>query len=245
MNLNNLIAQTSNAASTRKVRGAKQKNLTSSEIKGSLPFDDIQGRANPDSRPIDPAHVAELANSIAAIGLITPIAVDQNGYLLAGGHRRAALALIQASNPKAWAQHFPNERVEVRVFDFDSAAEPSRALDIEVEENQQRKDYSPEEVRALADRLKGAGYKDYPGRPPKGVKTLTKALTELTGKSTRTVKGHLAEETNAKRTAAIQLETLLNRATKAIERVGEHADFAEDERKYLKAAMDKLGKISR
>lgn len=243
MNLDNLIAQTSKSA-VGKVGGRNGQNLTSMEIRGSLPFDDIKDRANPDSRPIDSAHVAELSDSIAAIGLISPIAVDRNGCLLAGCHRRAALGMIKSSNAKAWKQHFPGDRVEVKVFDFDSAVEPSKALDIEVEENQQRKDYTPEEIRGLAERLKDGGYQDYPGRPPKGAKTLTKALTELTGKSTRTVKGHLAEETHAKRVAAIQLETLVNRAVKAIERVGDHSDFVEEERKYLQSAIEKLTEIS-
>lgn len=243
MNLDNLIAQTSKST-VGKSKEKKNKNLTTVEIIGTLPFDDIKDRANPDSRTIDSAHVAELADSIAAIGLISPIAVDRNGCLLAGLHRRAALALIRSSNAKAWRKHFPDGRIDVKVFDFNSAAEPSKALDIEVEENQQRKDYTPKEVRELAGRLKGAGYKDYPGRPPKGVKTLTKALTELTGKSTRTVKGHLAEETHAKRVAATQLETLLNRAIKAVEKIGDHADFAETERKHLQAVIDNLAKIS-
>lgn len=243
MNLDNLIAQTSKSAVGKSV-GKKTKNLTTVEVRGTLPFDDIKDRANPDSRTTDSAHVAELADSIAAIGLISPIAVDKNGCLLAGLHRRAAIALIKSSNREAWTRHFPGGRIDVRVFDFDSAAEPSKALDIEVEENQQRKDYTPEEVRKLAERLKGAGYKDYPGRPPKGAKTLTKALTELTGKSTRTVKGHLAEETHAKRVAAIQLETLINRAVKAIEKIGEHSDFSEENREHLKSAIDELGEIS-
>ena len=241
MNLDNLIAQPSKPKEKRK---KKQPNLSSTEIKGSLPFDDIKDRANPDSRPINSSHAAELADSISAIGLISPIAVDMNGCLLAGSHRRAALAMIKSSNSKAWNQHFPENRVEVRVFDFDSVAEPAKALDIEVEENQQRKDYTPGEVRSLAKRLKSAGYKDYPGRPPKGTKTLTKALTELTGKSTRTVKGHLAEETNAKRIAATQLETLIKRSVKAIEKIGKHSDFSQKERKHLKAAISELEKIS-
>ena len=243
MNLNNLIAQTSKSAVGKSV-GKKNQNLNTVEIRGTLPFDDIKDRANPDSRNIDSAHVAELADSITAIGLISPIAVDRNGCLLAGLHRRSALALIKSSNAEAWNRHFPGGRVDVKVFDFDSVAEPSKALDIEVEENQQRKDYTPKEVRELAERLKGAGYKDYPGRPPKGAKTLTKALTELTGKSTRTVKGHLAEETHAKRVAAIQLETLLNRAVKAVEKIGEHSDFIEEERNHLQAAIDRLAEIS-
>ncbi len=242
MNLDNLIAQTSKP--TAKNEKKQPPNLSSTEIKGSLPFDDIRDRANPDSRPIDSSHAAELADSISAIGLISPIAVDKNGCLLAGSHRRAALAMIRASNSKAWNQHFPENRVAVRVFDFDSRDEPSRALDIEVEENQQRKDYTPTEVRDLAARLKNAGYKDYPGRPPKGTKTLTKALTELTGKSTRTVKGHLAEETNAKRIAATQLETLIKRAVKAVEKVGEHSDFSQKNQKYLQSAIDELEKIN-
>ena len=242
MNLDNLIAQTKRE--TPKSITRTNQNLESEEIRGSLPFDDIKDRANPDSRPIDYGHVAELADSIMAIGLISPIAVDKNGCLLAGSHRRAALAMIKSSNAKAWSQHFPNSRVDVKVFDFDSAIEPSRALDIEVEENQQRKDYTPKEVRGLAERLQKAGYKDYPGRPPKGVKTLTRALTELTGKSTRTVKGHLAEETNAKRIAATQLETLVKRAIKAAEKVGEHSDFSEKDRKHLKSAIAEFEKIS-
>jgi len=242
MNLDNLIAQTDTAVKSR-VRPKKQSNLTPTEIRGALPFDDIKDRANPDSRPIDSSHVAELADSIAAIGLITPIAVDQNGCLLAGSHRRAALALIKSSNRAAWNQHFPDDRIEVKVFDFNSADEPSRALDIEVEENQQRKDYTPQEIRALAERLRDAGYKDYPGRPPKGVKTLTKALTELTGKSTRTVKGHLAEETNAKRQAAVQLETLVSRAIKAIERIGEHSEFSVEDRGCIEDAINAISQI--
>jgi ParB family chromosome partitioning protein len=123
-------------------------------------------------------------------------------------------------------------------------SEPSRALDIEVEENQQRKDYSPEEIRSLAERLKGAGYQDYPGRPPKGAKTLAKALTELTGKSTRTIKGHLAKETNATRTAATQVETLVNRAIKAVEKIGKHPDFVEEDLEHLQSAIKQLQKIN-
>ena len=96
--------------------------------------------------------------------------------MLAGLHRRAAINLIRSSNAEAWNQHFPGGRIDVKVFDFDSAAEPSKALDIEVEENQQRKDYTPEEVRELADRLKGAGYKDYPGRATEGSKDAYKSL---------------------------------------------------------------------
>ena len=180
MNLDNLIAQTKKTAVGKVKQG--NYNLTSIEIRGSLPFSDIKDRANPDSRPIDSAHVAELADSIAAIGLISPIAVDRNGCLLAGCHRRAALAMIKSSNTKAWNQHFPDDRIEVKVFDFDSAAEPSRALDIEVEENQQRKDYTPDEIRVLAERLKSAGYQDYPGRPPKGAKNPDQGLNRTNRK---------------------------------------------------------------
>ena len=51
MNLDNLIAQTKRET-PKSIKG-KNQNLESEEIRGSLPFDDIRDRANPDSRPID------------------------------------------------------------------------------------------------------------------------------------------------------------------------------------------------
>jgi type II secretory pathway component HofQ len=62
------------------------------------------------------------------------------------------------------------------------------ALAAEVAENRQRRDYSPAEVTALADRLRAAGYRDGPGRPAKGTKALRPVLAAVIGRDLRTVR---------------------------------------------------------
>ena len=56
---------------------------------------------------------------------------------------------------------------------------------MEVAENEQRRDYTPAEVRALAERLRGAGFRATAGRPRKGTKALLPALGAVVGKSKR------------------------------------------------------------
>jgi ParB family chromosome partitioning protein len=50
-------------------------------------------------RPISGQHLLELAVSIASHGLVSPIGVDNNKVLLAGGHRLAAFYLLQSADP--------------------------------------------------------------------------------------------------------------------------------------------------
>jgi ParB family transcriptional regulator, chromosome partitioning protein len=50
-------------------------------------------------RPISGEHLLELAISIASHGLVSPIGVDSNKVLLAGGHRLAAFHLLQSADP--------------------------------------------------------------------------------------------------------------------------------------------------
>jgi ParB family chromosome partitioning protein len=59
-----------------------------------------------DTRPLQSQHVTQLAESISVLGLIEPLVVDNRGRLLAGGHRKAAIASIRENNPQAYAQHF-------------------------------------------------------------------------------------------------------------------------------------------
>ncbi len=61
----------------------------------------IQPRRDGDSRPLNAEHVVTLAESIAALGILEPVVVDQDGHLLAGGHRLAALHLLAQSQPMA------------------------------------------------------------------------------------------------------------------------------------------------
>ena len=62
-----------------------------------MPLDAIKPR-DADTRPLNPAHVEALAESIVALGLIEPLAVDKQGRLLAGGHRLAAIVQLKESD---------------------------------------------------------------------------------------------------------------------------------------------------
>lgn len=153
---------------------------------------EIRDRPHGDTREITPTHVDELAENIAAVGLIQPLVVDSQGHLLAGGHRRAALQKLKQEQPERFLEFFPRGEVPVRVFDFNAADDPERAIAIEAAENEQRRDYTPAEVRELADRLVAAGYRNTKGKPKKGQKALTPALMTIVGKSRRTVQSYLA-----------------------------------------------------
>jgi ParB family transcriptional regulator, chromosome partitioning protein len=155
-----------------------------------MPLDDIGPRPHAQTRPADPTHVAALRDSIAAVGLISPIAVDTNGVLLAGLHRLDAIKALQATDRKRFGELF-GAGVPVRRFDFDAVADPSQALIVEASENEQRRDYTPEEVRQLADRLVAAGYIQREGRPAKGEKALRPALALIIGKSEKTIQRYL------------------------------------------------------
>jgi ParB family chromosome partitioning protein len=170
---------------------AKSRSVDTPSSNSTLLLDSITDRADGDTRPLNPAHIEALADSIAIVGLIAPIAVDSRGRILAGGHRRAAIALLREKDPEAYAKQFPSEQVPIRRYDFDSETEPDKALAIEASENEKRRDYTPAEVRAIADRLREAGYRDAPGKPKKGEKALRPALELIIGKSIRQVRRYL------------------------------------------------------
>lgn len=196
----------------------------------ALPLRKILDRDS-DTRGLSSQHVSELAESVSVLGLLEPLVVDKKGKLLAGGHRKAAIFVLKESNPSAYAKHFPNDLVPVRVVDFDADENPHLALQVEVTENEKRRDYTPSEVRALAERLRDAGYIEVKGRPAKGTKALRPALEVIIGKSIRTVRRYLNEaieesvtdvrlSENEADTAAItaslrRLQTELNRWYKA------------------------------
>lgn len=59
------------------------------------------------TRELDPYHVVDLAESIAALDLLEPLVIDRKNRLLAGGHRLAAVQLLAEPDPakrsRAWA----------------------------------------------------------------------------------------------------------------------------------------------
>lgn len=163
----------------------------------TLSIDGIRDRPLGDTRELDAHHVAELAESIGALGLIEPLVLDKNHCLLAGAHRRAAILHLRETKPKIFAERFPNGQVPVQVMPLDAATEPDLALAIEAAENEKRRDYTPAEIRAIAERLRAAGYEDLKGRPKKGQKPLMPALSVVVGKSMRTVQRHLYGESES------------------------------------------------
>jgi ParB family transcriptional regulator, chromosome partitioning protein len=159
----------------------------------SLLLSQIQQREQ-DTRALNPKHVEALVESIAVLGLIEPLVVDQSGTLVAGGHRLAALRRLQSDRPQNFRQHFPDGSIPIRMLLFKVEDDPELALQIEVAENEQRRDYTPGEIRAIADRLRGAGYTELKGRPKQGQRALMPALSVVVGKHIRTVQRYLSDE---------------------------------------------------
>lgn len=158
-----------------------------------LPLGQIHSRLS-DTRTLRETHVEQLAESIAVLGLLEPLVVDNQGRLLAGGHRKGAIEKLRQNHPDVYATHFPDELVPVRMMSFNAEEDPELALQVEVSENEKRRDYTPSEVRALAERLRESGYVDTPGRPSQNEKRLRPALEVIIGKSLRSVRRYLTEE---------------------------------------------------
>lgn len=130
------------------------------------------------TRSLNPTHLEKLVESILVIGLITPLTVDRHYRLLAGGHRKAALHHIATENPEKFAELF-GKGIPVRVMDIDAEVDTIDALQIEVEENTQRKNYTATEIREAARKLEQAGYERIRGRPTQGQKSLNRELMSV------------------------------------------------------------------
>lgn len=193
----------------------REVNVRREEERGNLStlrLERIKLRAA-DTRPLNEKHVTSLKESIAILGLIEPLAVDADRVLLAGGHRLAAIKLLQDQGPEIFLQLFPEEKIPVRVMPFSASKEPERALQIEVAENEHRRDYTPAEVRSIAEHLRSAGYQDVSGRPNQGEKPLMPALSVVVGKSLRTLQRYL-KDSPEKSTTDVAL--FLKRAKKSL-----------------------------
>jgi ParB family transcriptional regulator, chromosome partitioning protein len=209
-----------------------------------LPLASIQTRPQ-DTRPLNEAHVAALVESITVLGLIQPIAVDSQGVLLAGGHRREAIERLQNSNPEAFTEHF-GAGVPVRSYDFDSSQDPDRALAIEATENEKRRDYTASEVKELADRLKAAGYHHSNNRPKEGAKLLLPSLAVIVGKSERQIQRYLSEENEQRKlstTHVVLSQKYLNQAVSALRRYEKLEFNNAKERKLAKEVAEIIARL--
>lgn len=156
-------------------------------------LDEIKDR-KVDTRDLNQKHVAQLTESIGELGLLEPLVVDSRLRLLAGGHRLAAMQQLIQEDPDKFTRQFPDRLIPVRVMPFDADEEPDKALQCEVAENEKRRDYTPKEVRIIAQRLLESGYIQRKGRLKEGEKALVPALRVIVGKSRATVMRYLSEE---------------------------------------------------
>jgi len=176
------------------------------ELKGTvtvLSLDAVTERTA-DTRPVNWEHVVSVAESIAALGLLQPPAVDRKHRLVAGLHRLTACRMLasDAAGRVALVESEPKllERVRalpaleelpepllsgnipVRVLvDLDSTKDIDRAVAAEAAENTARRQYTAKEVESIKARLIDLGYSEVRGRPRAGQKPLKPALSLVLG----------------------------------------------------------------
>ncbi|MGF1601489.1 MAG: ParB/RepB/Spo0J family partition protein [Thermosynechococcaceae cyanobacterium] len=158
-----------------------------------IQLDKIGLRPSGDTRPLKLEHISELVESISVIGLITPLTVDRKYQLLAGAHRRAALQRLSEEHSDRFQELFPNG-IPIRIMDIVADIDTIDALQIEVEENTQRRNYTAAEIKEAARKLEDAGYEKLRGRPSPGQKSLNRELMSVFRLSRRRITDILSEE---------------------------------------------------
>lgn len=158
-----------------------------------IPISEI--KINPERRKADPAHIKELSKSIADVGLLNPITVNEDHTLIAGLHRLEAAKLL------GWTE------IECTVCGIDSI----RAELAEIDENVIRRNLTNTELNDLLARRKKLYEtlhpetiaRNRPGHvsnhqgssdklsPESRVKSFVEDTAEKLGVSTRTVERHL------------------------------------------------------
>jgi len=198
------------------------------------------------TRGLNMRHVVSLADSIAAIGLIHPPAVDRRNFLLAGAHRLAALRWLQANAPGRFQELFPNG-VPVWRMDLSAESDTDLALAVEISENEQRRDYRPAEIQQLADRLKAAGFHYSPagGRPRPENRPLMPALEIIVGKSVRQLRRILnppVEPKTRTHDLVFELKQFLEQAERLSDHLGPGGDPPEVA--ALKAELARMNRLA-
>ncbi len=92
------------------------------------------------------------------------------------------------------ATWYPKHVIPVQVVDVGGRGGSERALAVEAAENNVRREYTKEEITALAERFKTAGYKTTSGKPKAGEKTMLSALEAAVGRSKRQIQRILTGE---------------------------------------------------
>lgn len=198
------------------------------------------------TRDLNPKHVISLAESIGAIGMIHPPAVDRVNRLLAGAHRLAALRWLEVHSRARFLELFP-EGIPVWRMDLNADSDVDLALAVEISENEQRRDYSSIEILKLAERLKAAGfhYSSEGGRPKANARPLMPALETIVGKSVRQLRRILNPPTPKKtRTPDLvfDLKQLLGTSEHLVARLAASKDVPE--LFTLRAQLERVNRLT-
>jgi ParB family transcriptional regulator, chromosome partitioning protein len=209
-----------------------------------LALDAIADRPKGDTRPLNQNHISALVDSILVLGLISPLTVDRNGQLLAGGHRRAALLQISWEQPERFEELFSGG-IPVRVMDIDASTDEIDALQIEVEENTQRRNFTPIEVREAALRLESAGYERLRGRPRPGQKSLKRELANVFRLSEDRIQRILNDsEQKGRRTPTFSSEEAVRTIDRWLNEMGELASPQHEKvKKHMQSLVRELKRL--
>jgi ParB family chromosome partitioning protein len=79
------------------------------------------------------------------------------------------------------------DRLPVRILPLSHKDNPEDVWQAEVAENERRRDYSRDEIKGLAERLRAQGYKFGKGRPTEGERPALPVLSAVLGKSERQI----------------------------------------------------------
>ena len=139
------------------------------------------------------------------------------------------------------AKHAPRGVIPVHVVEVGGRGDSDLALAIEAAENNVRRQYTANEIIALAERFKTAGYKTTSGKPKAGEKTVLSALEAAVGRSKRQIQRILIGEPTAKKSAWEQATDALRRAAARVVKAGRR--MKSDEARAIMAAAEKAAKL--
>ena len=114
-------------------------------------------------------------------------------------------------------QHHSRNTIGV---DVSGSGGSERALAIEAAENNVRRQYTKEEITALAERFKAAGYKTTSGNPKAGEKTMLSALEAAVGRSKRQIQRILTGESTSEKSEWEKATDAFRWAATRVEKAG-------------------------
>lgn len=119
------------------------------------------------------------------------------GWKAADDKDKPSPELTSLADRLAMIGESPLSKVEipVQVVDVTGKGGPDIALAVEAAENNVRRAYTRDEITALAERFKEAGYKTTAGKPKAGEKTVLNALEAAVGRSKRQIQNILKGKT--------------------------------------------------